>query len=100
MPAASCCNAIYPFADALLETALRHSKVANSLTIGHPAGVSSPAPGPLHKGRRSMTSKFLLAVASAVFLLGAASTAIAADAKAPKPTAAVLKNLQAAQTAN
>jgi len=47
-----------------------------------------------------MTSKFLLAAASAAFLMGAASTAMAADAKAPKPTAAVLKNLQVAQTAN
>jgi len=48
-----------------------------------------------------MTSKFLLAAASAAILLGVASTAIAAEApKGPKPTAAVLKNLQAAQTAN
>jgi hypothetical protein len=47
-----------------------------------------------------MTRKFLLAAASAAILLGAASTAMAAEAKAPKPTAAVLKNLQAAQAAN
>jgi len=48
-----------------------------------------------------MTSKFLLAAASAAILLGVASTAMAAEApKGPKPTAAVLKNLQAAQTAN
>ncbi|HEX4634937.1 MAG TPA: hypothetical protein VH189_02070 [Rhizomicrobium sp.] len=47
-----------------------------------------------------MTSKFLLAAASAAILFGAAPAALAADAKAPKPTAAVLKNLQAAQTAN
>jgi len=47
-----------------------------------------------------MTSKLLLAAASAGFLFGAAHSAIAADAKAPKPTAAVLKNLQAAQAAN
>jgi hypothetical protein len=47
-----------------------------------------------------MTRKFLLAAASAAILLGAASTAMAAEAKGPKPTAAVLKNLQAAQAAN
>jgi len=48
-----------------------------------------------------MTSKFLLAAASAAILLGVASTAMAAEApKGPKPTAAVLKNLQTAQTAN
>ena len=37
---------------ALLETALRHSKVANTLTIGHPAGASSrpPSDGPHYKG--------------------------------------------------
>jgi hypothetical protein len=47
-----------------------------------------------------MTSKYLLAAASAAILIGAAPTAFAADAKAPKPTAAVYKQLQAAQTAN
>lgn len=46
-----------------------------------------------------MIKKLLLAAASASFLLGAGA-ALAADTKAPKPTAAVLKNLQAAQTAN
>jgi hypothetical protein len=47
-----------------------------------------------------MTSKFLLATASAALLFGAAQTAMAADAKAPKPTAAVYKQLQAAQAAS
>ena len=47
-----------------------------------------------------MTSKYLLAAASAAILIGAAPVAMAADAKAPKPTAAVYKQLQAAQTAN
>ena len=47
-----------------------------------------------------MTSKFLLAAASAALLFGAASTAMAADAKPPKATNAVLKQLQAAQAAN
>ena len=49
-----------------------------------------------------MTSKFLLAAFSASLLLGAAHGAMAADAKpAPiKLTPAVLKALQAAQTAN
>ena len=47
-----------------------------------------------------MTRKYLLAAASAAILIGAAPAAMAADAKAPKPTAAVYKQLQAAQTAN
>jgi len=48
-----------------------------------------------------MTSKFLLAAASAALLFGAASTAMAApDAKPPKASNAVLKQLQAAQAAN
>src|SRR5579859_1154071 len=48
-----------------------------------------------------MTSKFLLAAASAALLFGAASTAMAApDAKPPKATNAVLKQLQVAQAAN
>jgi len=48
-----------------------------------------------------MNRKFLLAAASAVLLFGAASSSMAADApKTPKPTAAILKNLQAAQAAN
>jgi hypothetical protein len=48
-----------------------------------------------------MTSKHLLAAVTASLLLGAAQVAVAADApKPPKITAAVLKNLSAAQTAN
>ena len=47
-----------------------------------------------------MTSKFLLAAASAALLFGAASTAMAADPKPPKASNAVLKQLQAAQAAN
>lgn len=47
-----------------------------------------------------MTSKFLLAAASAAILIGAAPSAMAADAKAPKPSAAVYKSLQAVQAAN
>jgi hypothetical protein len=48
-----------------------------------------------------MTSKHLLAAVTASLLLGAAQVAVAADApKPPKITAAVLKNLVAAQTAN
>src|SRR3954469_12575639 len=91
---------------ALLETARSHSKVANTLTMGHPTGASSPAPispdGPHYKGTTFMTSKLLLAAFSASLLLGAAHGAMAADAKpAPiKITPAVLKALQAAQTAN
>jgi hypothetical protein len=34
---------------ALLETALGHSKVANTLTIGHPTGASSGRPAALQK---------------------------------------------------
>jgi hypothetical protein len=48
-----------------------------------------------------MTSKHFLAAVTASLLLGAAQIAVAADApKPPKITAAVLKNLVAAQTAN
>ena len=47
-----------------------------------------------------MTSKFLLAAASASILLGASQAAMAADAKAPKPSAAVYKQLQVVQAAN
>lgn len=45
-----------------------------------------------------MTSKFLIAAMSASFLFGTA--AMAAEPKAPAPSRAVLKQLQAAQTAN
>ena len=75
---------------ALLETALRHSKVANPLTIGHPTGASSPADRPHHKGTTFMTSKYLFAALTAGLLLGAAPIADAADAPAAPPiTAAV-----------
>lgn len=48
-----------------------------------------------------MTSKFILAALTAGLMLGAASgTAFAADAKAPKLSSGVAKNLQAVQTAN
>lgn len=48
-----------------------------------------------------MNSKFLLAALTAGLLLGASAGAMAADApKAPKLSAGVAKNLQAAQTAN
>jgi hypothetical protein len=46
-----------------------------------------------------MTSKFLLAGVSASLLFGAAHAAMAADAKGPKATPAVYKQLVAAQTA-
>jgi len=47
-----------------------------------------------------MTSKLLLAGLTAGLLLGASATAMAADAKPPKLTSGVAKNLSAAQTAN
>jgi hypothetical protein len=47
-----------------------------------------------------MTSKLLLAGLTAGLLLGASASAMAADAKPPKISSGVAKNLQAAQTAN
>src|SRR5262245_795404 len=47
-----------------------------------------------------MTSKFLMAAISASFLFGAAAMAADAPTKAPAPSRAVSKQLQAAQTAN
>src|SRR5262249_15625140 len=74
---------------ALLETVLGHSKVAKFLTIGHPAGAPSPAARLNYKGRLSMTSKLLLAAASAGLLFWAVHTAAAADAQPPQITHAV-----------
>ena len=47
-----------------------------------------------------MTSKFLIAVASVSFLFGASVMTADAQPKPPTPSRAVLKQLQAAQTAN
>src|ERR1700679_4347843 len=78
------CNIV--MCPALLETALRHSKVANPLTIGHPTGASSLADRPHYKGTSFMTSKYLLAILTAGLLLGAATDgAWAADAPKPPP---------------
>src|SRR5262245_44345009 len=47
-----------------------------------------------------MTSKFLMAAISASFLFGTAAMAADAPPKAPAPSRAAAKQLQAAQTAN